>query len=705
MRPGGYEPSALARAARQAARFDRSAVSLRAGVVAAIPVVGVLAVGTLAGQPVGGVTAGAGAMLVGIAWRVGGGMPPVATMVTDAAFIGLSTFAGSASGRLGWLHFALLVAWSCAAGLIVAVGRRTAVVGTQALIAFVVFGRFSEPIPQAAALAGLVLAGGATQVVFSAIFGAPAALRVQRTAVAEAYRRLATVASDSEVPAGNAAAALDEADAKLSTPTLLGDAAATALSALVQEGRRMRLELAALALLHEQYARAHPGRETAVQHAAARVRASAVGALRCIAAVAEGAAPAGRLQPSAQALDAAIDELTHAARAHDEPSVTGVMLGSGLAESIEHHTAALAGQVRAAAGFAAGVHEGRGRITVRPSLGSWRPWQQFAADLAQMRANVSLRSPAGRHAVRLGVIVPATWVLSQHLPLQRGYWIPVAAATVLRPDFGGTFTRGAERMAGTCVGVIAAGLVAVALHPTGWGTVAIVGILACGAYSLFAASFTAGVAFLNAMIVFLLEAVAPSTLSTATDRGIDTIIGGTIGLTAYALWPTWSSTSARQALAEFAQAQHAYVHAVLRTSVEGRRAAHDELRPRARRERETRTNAEAALERALSDPQARRIDVGRARRVMTAFDRLVQAAHVIRLELDELPENPPPPELRPLVEAIDHALAAIEAALVTELGDGAQAHPGLPALPALRALHRALSEADTPGELDPVLLT
>ena len=125
-----YEPSAVALALRRAARFDRSAVSWRSGLVAAIPVVGVLAAGTLAGDTVAAVTMGAGAMLVGIAWRTGGGMPPLATMVADTAAMGLSTFAGSASGRVAWIHLLLLAVWACAAGLIVAVGRRGAVVGT-----------------------------------------------------------------------------------------------------------------------------------------------------------------------------------------------------------------------------------------------------------------------------------------------------------------------------------------------------------------------------------------------------------------------------------------------------------------------------------------------------------------------------------------------------------------------------------------------
>jgi uncharacterized membrane protein YccC len=308
-----------------------------------------------------------------------------------------------------------------------------------------------------------------------------------------------------------------------------------------------------------------------------------------------------------------------------------------------------------------------------------------------------LQSPAGRHAVRLAVVVPATALLSVDLPLQRGYWVVVAAATVLRPDFAGTLTRGAERMAGTCIGVVLAGLVAVALHPTGWATVALVGILAWAAYAVFPASFAAGIAFLTAMIVFLLEAVSPSTLSTAADRGIDTLVGGAIGLAAYVLWPTWSSTSARQALVDLVMAQHDYVGAVLRAVADGHPAEEEQLRSLARRARLAWTNAEATLERALTEPPARRIDVDQARRVMTGLRRIVQAAHVIRLEIGERTDNRPMPALRPLAAALDRALAIIAEMLAT-------AAPPRADLPPLRALHRDLAARAADTVPDPVLL-
>ena len=161
-------------------------MSAAPGLLAAVPVVSVLALGTIAWSSVAGVTMGAGAMLVGIAWRVRGGRPLLAVLATDAVVMSVSTFVGSLTGSRPWLHFGLLCLWTLAGGLLVGLGNRGGVVGNQAIIAFVVFGRFSQPAAASAAVAGLVLAGGLAQVLFLSLVRWPAPLKLQRSATAAA---------------------------------------------------------------------------------------------------------------------------------------------------------------------------------------------------------------------------------------------------------------------------------------------------------------------------------------------------------------------------------------------------------------------------------------------------------------------------------------------------------------------------------------
>ena len=85
---------------RDAVQFDRRAISVQAGLLAAIPVVAVLGIGSALWSSVAGVTMGAGAMLVGIAWRVGGGRPPIALLATDATVMAISTFVGCVTGSV-----------------------------------------------------------------------------------------------------------------------------------------------------------------------------------------------------------------------------------------------------------------------------------------------------------------------------------------------------------------------------------------------------------------------------------------------------------------------------------------------------------------------------------------------------------------------------------------------------------------------------
>ena len=101
----------------------------------------------------------------------------------------------------------------------------------------------------------------------------------------------------------------------------------------------------------------------------------------------------------------------------------------------------------------------------------------------------------------------------------------------------------------------------------------IVGLLAWGTYAVFPASFAAGTAGLTAMIVFLLHAVAPDSTAVAFDRGIDTVIGGAIGITVYMLWPTWSGTSVGRLLADVVDADQRYLHAILGDLASGVRSS------------------------------------------------------------------------------------------------------------------------------------
>jgi PPOX class probable F420-dependent enzyme len=674
-------------AVRAAARFDRGMVSFDAGLLAAIPVVAVLGGGIALGDPVAGVTMAAGAMLVGIAWRTTGGRPPLALMATDAFVMALSTFVGCVSGSVSWLHIGVLFLWALMGGLLVGVGNRGGVVGTQAIIAVVVFGRFSEPVLPALGLAALVLTGGLAQVFFLSVIRWPPPLRAQRAATAAAYRALAKVAAASdEASTLPAAAALDEAEVRLASATMFGDAALMTLRSLVAEGYRLRVQLMSIHTVLRQHEAADETADGTVRAAARRALTLSSSALEAAAASIQGdAAAATRLREL-------VSEFTTEVKAHGEAAAGAPSAGAPARAALVHgarRLSALAGQLRAISSLAPAAGQGGGLRSRRPFGRTSQPRERLRADLAQLRANMSLDSPAGRHALRLAVIVPVAAVIARRLPLQHSYWVPVAAATVLRPEFGATFTRGTERALGTCLGVALAGAIIVVLHPAGAVTVVLVGALAWAGYSVFPASFAVGFGFITALVVFLLNAVSPDTLATASARLLDTLVGGSLGLLAYALWPTWSQVPAWQSLADLLGTERAYVDGVLGAVVSGEQADEPEMRTLTRRARLARTTAESTVARSLSEPSTRRIDADQSQEALGAMRRLIQAAHVLRLDAQEDRHRLPLPGLQALRSDIDDLLGVVQATLWARPEKLADART----LPDLRAGYLAFERA------------
>jgi uncharacterized membrane protein YccC len=666
---------AVGQAFRAAGRFDRAKISGRAGVVAAIPVAAMMALGTAAGSPAAAVTMGVGAMLSGVAWRAGDGpvVPPLGTMMGASLALGTTAFAGMLSGRWPWLHLLLLVIFCLIAGTAACLGRRGIVVGTQSLIGFIVFGRFPENLPHAAALTGLVLAGGGAQTLFAAVVAVPLAWRRQRDALAEAYRTLAAFTDEVTPSAMPLATALDAADQVLATPALFADPDRHALADLVSEGRRIRLELIGFITLLEHLRRSEPELAEASQ-------ASIIDAL-------------ARLRQLLGLTVAAIrgDGATLAALPSEAAEVSewGAAREPLPAIALDQRLAALIGQVTAAARLAAALHApGRGRLPLpvgRPTRGTVRIGRRIVEDARRMRASANLHTSAGRHALRLAVVVSLTELLVQRVALPRAYWAVVAVSTVLRPGFGQTFTRGTERVLGTLLGVVIATLVAVALNPTGWGVVAVVAVLACCTYAVFPASFAIGTAMLTGVVVFLLHAIAPGTVQTALDRGIDTAIGGAIGLIAYALWPTWSALAAGPLLATLVETQHEYLDAVLTGLTTGRRLPETQLRTLARKARFAFADVDAAVGMAGSEPQRGESGVAGIESMsatLSALRRVVWGVHVVRLDASTMPAGQPLPELAELQAALDDALNVIAAEL-REDDHGS--------FPRLRPLHRELA--------------
>ena len=210
----------------------------------------------------------AGALLVGLPSVVGGRRIALSGFVLIAVSMAVSTFVGSATGNLGWVHTAVLVPWCLGGGLLLALGNPYLSVGTQAIAAMIVFGRFAEPPLAALQLAAYVLAGGLLAVAVLAVTRPPVTSRVQRQGLAAAASSLAALARTGAGQRNGVASAevLDDAEILLDRGIVQEGGGVDDLRSLLDIARRARLELLVIDGLERQLARYRRSPDAGTDH-------------------------------------------------------------------------------------------------------------------------------------------------------------------------------------------------------------------------------------------------------------------------------------------------------------------------------------------------------------------------------------------------------------------------------------------------------
>ena len=666
-------------------RFQPEGVRWRPGLRMAIGTAIPLGIGYAAGSWAAGAAAAGGALSVGIPSVIAAPRPRVAVLTSAAAAMAVGTFVGSSTTGYAGLHVVAVAAFAVVCGLLVAVEPVATVVGLNAVVGLVVYGRFPASPQTALQSAGLVAAGGLFQVVLAVVVRARAQVGRALTGLSRAYAELSSYAAalDFERSGLPTAAAIDAAvvDREFALTAGATGAAAEACVSLADEARRIRLELLSLASARAA-ARHAMNPDDVVLASFDRLAASTQAFLDLIvASLAQGVVAEG-LDKRLSATRDAIEALLVAAQTTDSPLAAARAGTAG---------AALAGQLRAVLNL---VPQAVDEVPIRGSLAirsagrvSRRGARGAEMIVERMWANLTWRSDALQHAVRLAVVVSAAAVIAHAVGIGRGYWVALTAVLILRPEFSVTFTRGLGRAIGTFVGVGVATAIALATHPHGWALVVLVGVFAGVAGALFSASYTAFSVAITGAVIFLLAGLGDDTAATARDRLVSTVLGAALALGAYAVWPTWGRRRVADAVADLADATRRYVGMVLAAIAEAAAPVADPAAA-ARAVRLARTNAEAAIERSLGDPTSRRIDHALTDELLATFRRLALAAHTLRLSPGTAPVDVRA-VLSELAAGVDDELGAIAA----RLRFGRVTIVRRP----LRALHRQLAEVGSRG--------
>src|SRR5205807_10456207 len=124
---------------------------------------------------------------------------------------------------------------------------------------------------------------------------------------------------------------------------------------------------------------------------------------------------------------------------------------------------AIAGQLRGAFQVATN-REVVGDSETQEAMPGWR--SRVRDDLSKLQANLTLESPAFRHAVRLAVTLGIGEVMAHAISARRLYSLPMTICLVLKPEFTVTFSRGLLRMGGTIAGLLLSTALFHFLRPT-----------------------------------------------------------------------------------------------------------------------------------------------------------------------------------------------------------------------------------------------
>jgi uncharacterized membrane protein YccC len=589
---------------RQLIGFDRSKVAPFVALRNAAGITVPLVLGAMTGSPGYGSVASMGAMNASYS----DGSDPYALrarrMIAATVLSAVAIVAGSLCGSYRPAAIGVAVAWSLGAGLLVALGVAAADLGLLTLVMVLVFSGQEVPLKQAVHFGLFGIAGGLLQTSLSIAFWPLRRYEPERRLLSSLYLELSRMTASPFLPT-EAPPVSDRATEAQSLLARLGRSHTIQgeryLSVLAQ-AERIRLSVLMLARVRIRWRRDPAGAERAEILDECFLAASQITA--DIAALLAG----GKARADADLLAV----MQHSADRLGQEMDAGRQLE------------ALAGQLRSALELAASSTETGRRAFERREAA--RPWRlRIEGTIATLRANITLRSPAFRHALRLAGSVLAGEAAAYIAGGTRSYWLPMTIAIVLKPDFATTFSRGLLRLAGTFAGLVLATVLFHAATPTAALEIAFLFvtffIMRCfgpANYGIFATAVSAVI-----VLLFALAGQAPGEV--IRERGWNTLWGGVLALGAYAIWPTWERSQVSDTMANLLDAYRAYFRAVREAYVEIEQDFERELDRARIAARLARSNAEASVARFSTEPGASTQAVALVQSMLASSHRLVHA--------------------------------------------------------------------------------
>jgi uncharacterized membrane protein YccC len=636
--------SVLKQSWKAALHLDLSQITMVQAIPSTIGFIIPLALGVATGHIIEGVSIAGGAASLGAVGLSYTYRSRIRTMLLACVAMAISAFVGSVTSRIDILAILALGLWGFGAGLLAAVSQSAMVIGVQAVLALIILTHFALDPLHALLQATLFFAGCVFQVILAFLFAPLQRTTIERTALSTAFHQLAdyAISPDREKSGGQLRDALIKAQTTLLDSNDQSQQGSI-FFALLEEAEKIRLIFIVLRKLRQGLGEEFK-QQTEYGSYLDQIMQAAAEELQQI---------ADDLKITSKTTSHSdTDERMKAALSTLRKTPTGTSRDEAVRQEILPYCDRLRDHLHRAGKLAKSWKYPQQRLSIRiksPQQAS----RHLHSTQATLRDHLTLRSPAMRHAIRLGAALALATTLYRtilQLPVERGYWIPLTVLIVLRPDFSTTFTRGIARTLGTMLGAVLTTLLISWLAPGNNILVIIDAIFVYLSFSFLFVNYTLFSVFITAEVVILLAFVSAPPPQTAAYRAIDTVVGGILALLIFVLWPTWERSHVPAQIISRLEALGNYLSAVMEAYANPHTYNTATIDSAHREVRLARSNVEASVQHALQEPGRYRLQAEIARGLLGAADTLAQSIITLEAYLLDNPEHQALPEAKVFTE-------------------------------------------------------
>jgi uncharacterized membrane protein YccC len=270
----------------------------------------------------------------------------------------------------------------------------------------------------------------------------------------------------------------------------------------------------------------------------------------------------------------------------------------------------------------------------------------------------------GRDALRPAFVLAIAMALGRHFAADRGYWIPLTAALVLRPDFQTTFVRGFARIGGTLVGAVVASFVIALVRGNEALQLGGIVLTALAAYLTFNPNYALFTVAITSFVVMVLSMRGLPGTTTIDARVLDTLAGGALAMIGYVALPSWERKRTRPLLADLLDAQRKLADVILRAFPSPSADARKSIEAARSEVWKIRTAVEASIDRSRNEPnRSHTIEAGRALAILAATQRFALANLAFESALDSSQAAGLSERLTVFADALDATMAELAQAL------------------------------------------